>query len=255
MWDKVDSMLAKMTPVTLSQMRDIHLMDRLDFKFTAPVSLLPDLLEEMMSDFMVQKIDDKGIAPYATQYFDTSDFGFFVMHQNGKRNRQKIRIRSYIDSNLSFLEVKNKNNKGRTSKFRIPFDSQRVDSMDNLDKEKEFLADYSIFDVNSLTPTLENSFRRITLVNNDKTERITIDTNISFFNNKTNREERLDRLMVLELKQNGWMHSHFRDILSKLNIKKNSFSKYCIGIALTDSEVKYNLFKRKLIELNKLLNQ
>ena len=255
MWDKVDSILGRMTPISLSQMKDIHLMDRLDFKFAAPVDLLPDLLEKMESDFMVQEINDKRIAPYVTQYFDTSDMGFYVMHQNGKLNRQKIRIRSYVDSNLSFLEVKNKNNKGRTTKLRIPFDSQRVDSVEDFNEEREFLVNHSVFDVNLLVPALENSFWRITLVNNTKTERITIDTNISFFNSKTQRKERLDHLMVLELKQDDWTYSHFRDIVAKLNIRRNSFSKYCVGIALTDSGVKNNRFKRKLIKLNKLLNQ
>jgi len=255
MWDKVDSILARMEPITLHQMKDIRLMDRLDFKFVAPVSLLPDLLEQMESDFMVQEINDKRISPYTTQYFDTFDMGFFVMHQNGKLNRQKIRIRSYVDSNLSFLEVKNKNNKGRTTKLRIPFDSRRVDSINDFDEEKDFLANHSIFDVNSLVPALENSFQRITMVNNNKTERITIDLNIAFLNAKTQREEQLDRLMILELKQDGWTHSHFRDILADMKIRRNSFSKYCIGIALTDSEAKNNRFKRKLIRLNKLLNQ
>ena len=253
MWDKVDSILARMTPITLTQMKDIRLMDRLDFKFVAPVSLLPDLLEEMEAGFMVQEVNDKRIAPYATQYFDTPDLGYFVMHQNGKLSRQKIRIRSYIDSDLSFLEVKNKNNKGRTKKIRILSDFQRIDSIEDLNEKKDFLANHSVFDVNLLAPSLENSFRRITMVNNNKTERITIDTNLSFFNYKTNEKKQLDPLMVLELKQDGCVHSHFRTIVSNLNIKKSSFSKYCMGIVFTDSEVKYNRFKKKLIRLNKLL--
>ena len=255
MWDKVDSILRRMTPITLSQMNDIHLMNRLDFKFAAPVNLLPDVLEEMMPDFMVQEINNNRISPYFTQYFDTPDMGFYLMHQNGKLNRQKIRIRSYIDSNLSFLEVKNKNNKGWTNKFRIPFDSQRINSIEDLNGEKKFLANHSLFDVNSLIPALENSFRRITFVDNEKTERITIDTDISFFNYKTRREEQTGPLMVLELKQGGWSHSHFRDIMNKLIIRQNSISKYCLGIVLTDSGVKYNGFKKQLIQLNKFLNQ
>ena len=242
-----------MTPITLSQMKDICLMDRLDFKFVAPVSLLPDLLEEMESDFMVQDVDNKRIALYATQYFDTSDMGFFRMHQNGKLNRQKIRIRTYIESNSSFLEVKNKNNKGRTNKVRTPFFTQYVDSVDELNEEKNFIAEHSIFDFNSLVPSLENSFRRITLINNNKTERITIDTDISFFNYKTHNKKQIDSLMVLELKQNGFMYSPFRAITDRLEIRRHSFSKYCVGIVLTDSEVKYNNFKGKLIRINKLL--
>lgn len=255
MWDKVDSILARMTPITLPQMKEIHLMDRLDFKFVAPVSALPELLEEMESNFMVQEANDKRIAPYATQYFDTSDMGFYVMHQNGKLNRQKIRIRSYVDSDTSFLEVKNKSNKGRTTKLRIPSRVRRVDSMEELSEKRNFLASHSVFDVNSLVPVLENSFHRITLVNNKKTERITIDINLSFFNVKTCKKEHLNSFMILELKQNGLTHSHFRDILSKMRIKQSAFSKYCTGIMLTDADAKHNRFKKRLVTLNKLLNQ
>lgn len=255
MWDKIDSILARMNPITLSQMKDIRLMNRIDFKFIAPVSLLPDLLEEAEPDFMVQEIEDKRITSYVNHYLDTSDMGFFVMHQNGKLNRQKIRIRYYVESDLSFLEVKNKNNKGRTNKLRIPVHSQYIDSMKDLseENEREFLTSHSVFDVNSLIPTLENSFRRVTLVNNNRTERITIDTDLSFFNFKTQKKGHLNPFMILELKQDGPVHSHFRDILSKLNIKQSSFSKYCTGIVLTDSDVKYNRFKRRLITLNKLI--
>jgi len=255
MWDEVNSILTRMAPITLSQMKNIRLMDRLDFKFVAPVSLLPVLLGKMESDFMVQEVDNKRIASYATQYFDTSGMGFFLMHQNGKSNRQKIRIRSYIDSDISFLEVKNKNNKGRTAKFRIPFESRRVDSIEDLNEKKDFLANHTDFDVNLLAPALENTFSRITLINNDKTERITIDTLLSFSNSKTFNQGHLHPLMILELKQDGRTYSHFRDILSKLKVRQVSFSKYCIGIVMTDSDAKYNQFKRKLITINKLLNQ
>ena len=255
MWDKVDSVLARMTPITLPQMKDIRLMDRLDFKFVASAALLPDLLEEMESDFMVQEAHNTRMAPYSTQYFDTPDMGFYTMHQNGKLNRQKIRIRSYVDANESFLEVKNKSNKGRTKKIRVPFDFQRIDSIGELSEKKEFLTNHSIFDVNSLIPTLENSFRRITFANKNKTERITLDTNLSFFNSKTNERCDLEPFMILELKQNGYAHSHFHDIARKLNIKPTAFSKYCTGIVMTDSDAKYNRFKKRLILLNKLINQ
>ena len=255
MWDQVDALLNKMAPITLKQMNEISLMDRLDYKFAAPVALLPDILLEVADNYMVQEVDNKRISPYITQYLDTSDMGFYLMHLHGKLNRQKIRIRSYVASNLSFLEVKNKNNKGRTIKLRIPYHTQRVNSIEDINQGKEFLTHHSLLDVSMLIPSLENSFNRITLVNNEKTERITIDFNICFKNFKTQKEERLDRLMILELKQNGWTHSHFRDILTQMKIKRSSLSKYCLGIVLTDPNVKYNRFKRKLISLNTILNQ
>jgi hypothetical protein len=241
-----------MNTISLDEMADIRLMDRVDLKFVAPVSLLPLFLEDMLPYFKVQAIDDKRIAPYSTQYLDTPDLKMFVMHQNGKLNRQKIRIRSYIESNLSFLEIKNKNNKGRTSKKRIPVAFTQLASIRDLTEEIAFLDENSLFGSHTLEPALFNNFDRITLVNNKATERITIDLNLSFRNYKTGNEVSLDDLMVLELKQDGWQHSDFRDILFRSRIKPLSFSKYCMGTVLTNPGVKYNQFKRKCNIINKL---
>jgi hypothetical protein len=240
-----------MPSITLEEMRDIHLMDRIDSKFVAPVSLLPQLLEEMLPYFKVQINNGKRIAPYCTQYLDTPDLGLFIMHQNGKLNRQKIRIRSYVDSNLSFLEIKNKNNKGRTSKIRIPVHLSHIQSITDLN-DLRFLEEHSIFESYKLEPSLANNFNRITLVNNQATERVTIDLDLSFRNYKTGDTQSLDHLMVLELKQDGWQHSYFRDILNRLRIKQLSFSKYCMGSVLTNPNIKYNRFKKKWTIINKI---
>ena len=54
-----------------------------------------------------------------TLYFDTPDRQMYAEHQRGRKNRQKIRVRRYESSGVSFLEVKRKNNKGRTDKKRM----------------------------------------------------------------------------------------------------------------------------------------
>jgi VTC domain. len=244
--------VGKMTSITLEEMKSVHLMDRVDSKFVIPVMLLPKLLEEMVPYFKVQTKNGTTIAPYTTQYFDTSGLDMFLMHQNGKQSRQKIRIRSYVDSKLSFLEIKKKNNKGRTSKIRIPVESPFVNSVEELNAGKDFLDANSSFQSQSLVPVLNNDFYRITFVNNRKTERITIDINLSFRNLLTGDEKRFDNIVILELKQDGWQHSDFRDILMKLRVRKNSFSKYCMGTVSTNSNVKYNRFKSSLAKINKL---
>lgn len=249
---QVTAILEKMKPITLDEMKNIRLMDRIDSKYVAPTALLPKLLEEMKSYFKVQVINDKQIAPYTTQYLDTPDMGMFVMHQNGKLNRQKIRIRSYVDSEIHFLEVKNKNNKGRTKKIRVPIEISHINSIEDLNDNKDFLDEHSFFERVNLKPSLANDFQRITLVNNRATERITIDMNLSFQNYKTGNKIALDNVMILELKQDGWQHSDFRDILNDLRIKKIPFSKYCMGMVLTDPDIKYNRFKNRCSRINKL---
>ena len=51
--------------------------------------------------------------------FDTDDFAMYRIHQSGHTGRQKMRFRTYVSSDLQFLEVKTKNNHGRTKKKRI----------------------------------------------------------------------------------------------------------------------------------------
>ena len=253
MIEQIDLILKEITPITLDEMKNIRLMDRIDSKYVASVSLLPELLHKMIPFFMVQDIDGERIASYSTQYLDTPDLGMFVMHQNGKLNRQKIRIRSYVNSHLSFLEVKNKNNRGRTSKKRIQIEQSHLNSIHELVKEKEFLRNHSLFDTGQLLPSLSNEFSRITFVNNKATERITLDINLSFQNYSSGRDVNLGNLMILELKQDGCKHSDFRDILCELRIKQTSFSKYCMGTALTNPDSKYNRFKAKTKIINKLI--
>lgn len=252
MLTRFTAILEKMEPITLDEMKSIRLMDRIDSKFVAPISLLPQLLEEMNPYFKVQINNGKRIAPYTTQYLDTSNRDMFIMHQNGKLNRQKIRIRSYVDSEISFLEVKNKNNKGRTKKVRVPIDMSHINSIEDLNTKIEFLKEHSIFESLKLEPSLANTFNRITLVNNRSTERITIDLNLTFYNYKTGQKKELDKIMILELKQDGWQHSDFRDILMKLRVKKTSFSKYCMGLVYTNPDIKYNRFKGRCTRINKL---
>jgi hypothetical protein len=252
---EIQAVLEKMAAISLDEMAAIRLMDRIDSKFVAPVSLLPVLLEVMAPCFKVQVINDIRIAPYTTQYLDTPDLKMFVMHQNGQLNRQKIRIRSYVESNLSFLEIKNKNNKGRTKKTRVPVPQTYLASVEDLNDKKQFLEENSLFDSSNLKPSLSNTFKRITFVNNKATERITIDFNLSFRNCRTGNEAALEQLMILELKQDGWQHSDFRDILSRFRIKPTSFSKYCMGTVLTNPESKYNRFKGKWMTINKLIHE
>ena len=104
-------------------MSGISLMNRTDTKFVAGIERVRELLFMAKNDYFVQQTGGMRILSYYSVYFDTKTFDMYVAHQNGKLNRQKIRIRSYVDSGDNFLEVKTKNNRGRTDKKRIPVDT------------------------------------------------------------------------------------------------------------------------------------
>lgn len=175
----------------------------------------------------------------------------YYTHQAGHANRQKIRFRTYVDSNLQFMEVKTKNNHKRTKKKRMV-----VTDMDLSDDEKqEFLAKHLRYGVGTLIPAIQNQFDRITLVNKGKTERLTIDTNLRFHNLVTGTDRYMDNLVIVELKRDGLCYSPVLAMLNQLRIHPHGFSKYCMGSALTNHYLKVNRFKRKLIEVRKILGK
>ena len=116
----MNELLAGFDPITLEQMKGIKLMNRTDTKFITTIDRLEELLLNAQGQYFIQEIEGGRNMPYFTRYFDTPDCSMYVMHQNGKKTRQKVRVRSYVDSGLAFIEVKNKNNHGRTKKTLIP---------------------------------------------------------------------------------------------------------------------------------------
>src|SRR5438105_3236213 len=100
-------------------MDGVKLMNRTDTKFTFNLDQFEDILSDIIENYYVLEIDGKRISRYKTLYYDTTKLNLYIKHHNGELNRYKIRHRSYVESDIGFLEVKFKNNKGRTIKDRI----------------------------------------------------------------------------------------------------------------------------------------
>lgn len=244
-------LITDFAPITLEQMSSVKLMNRTDTKFVTTIEKLRLLLQMAQDDYYIQDIDGERNMMYDTTYFDTKNYDMYCQHQWGHTNRQKIRFRTYVSSNLQFMEVKTKNNKGRTKKKRI-----EVCDMDLHDETKrEFLDRTLRFDIDSLIPHMHNYFHRITLVNKAKTERLTIDTDLQFHCIQTDTDYNMGDLVIIELKRDGQVFSPVLEMLRKLRIFPHGFSKYCMGAALTNEELNVNRFKRKLIEIDKILTK
>lgn len=251
--------LSQMKPISLAEMESIKLMNRIDTKFVVNLDRLPLILQMAhQHGYFAQAINGIRIAKYDTLYYDTADLAMYTMHHNRHLRRQKIRIRKYLGSDLTFLEVKNKTNTGRTKKKRrqIPegdFPDNLTSALDNIPEVKAFVAEKSRFPVETLLPQLHTQFSRITLVNNAHTERLTIDFNLLWVNDATNRTMTFEKLMIIELKQDGLADSEMKDILQSLRIHPAKMSKYCIGVALTNPQAKLNRFKPKIRKIEKVV--
>ncbi len=240
------SALDSMRPILLSEMQSIKLMNRVDTKFAANINLLPEIIRLASDSYRVQVVNGLPVSSYDSVYFDTSDIDMYLKHHNRKLKRQKIRTRRYVDSDLNFLEIKNKTNKGRTHKLRIEIGNSDFKDFSENKSAIDFINNEAHYEHSDLIPHLQSAFSRITLVNNEKTERLTIDTNLYFQNIQTSSSVSLPNLMVIELKQDGVYNSQMKQILQKLRVKPVSISKYCIGMSLTTPSIKNNRFKNKL---------
>lgn len=243
---KMNGILGTYDPISLDEMKKVRLMNRTDIKYVTTVPRFEALLQEAKAVYFVQSANGQFIMPYYTLYYDTADFDMYREHLRGRKKRQKIRIRSYEASKQSFLEVKNKNNKGRTDKIRMPVHPDESTGFE------EFITAHSDYPFATLFRRIENRFSRITLVNRNFTERLTIDMQLRFHNLVTDQVCSMDELVVIELKRAGNIYSPITEMLHRLHIPPAKFSKYCMGMALTDAHLRYNRFKPRLRMIDKM---
>ena len=247
----MNEILGQFAPISLEEMSGIRLMNRIDTKFVTTIPVLMRLLEMAQKEYWAQEIAGERNMKYDTTYYDTEGFDMFYVHQSGHTNRQKLRFRTYVSSNLQFMEVKTKNNHGRTKKKRMKVTDMNLDEREKLD----FLHQHLRYEREELIPAIRNNFNRITLVNKAKTERLTIDSNLQFFNLVSGVNRHMGDLVIVELKRDGLCYSHVLEMLRQLRVFPHGFSKYCMGSALTNDQLQVNRFKPKLIDVEKILNR
>lgn len=245
MINTIEPIINQFSSISLIEMNSVSLMKRTDTKFVINKYQLAIVLESIKNNYKVLEIDANRIMSYSSLYFDTLENKFYNDHHNGKKNRTKIRQRKYIESDLCFLEIKQKNGKGETNKSRIQVNDFEKD-LTNI--SKEFIANTTNKEYN-LVPSLWNGFNRITLVNLASKERVTIDLNLSY--NINDVKKGFENLVIIEVKQERFNRKS--EIIKSLkSIRQNpySISKYCIGMISLYNDLKYNLFKKKLIKIN-----
>lgn len=252
--ENIRSLVEQLPPITLDEMKSIRLMKRTDTKFVTNINTLARLLQMCQGHYYAQRVNDDPISPYTTLYFDDPErHEMFRRHQAGHRPRMKVRARTYINGGISFLEIKKKDNHGKTRKKRI-----QVPSIEAVMDERfgeEFLTEQTGYTWNDICPTVRNFFNRITLVNYEKTERLTIDFDLRFFNYETQLEETMGEAVIIELKRDGRVPSPILPLLRELRVHQNGFSKYCIGTVVTNPNVRVNNFKMKLHDIRKIVNK
>lgn len=248
--EELHSILSSFDSISLEEMDGVKLLNRIDTKYTFCPENINALILSLNSTYRILEIKGNRTNRYQTLYFDTPNYQLFLDHHNERVNRYKLRFRKYVDSNLSYLEMKFKTAKERTDKKR----TRKEDiEMQLSDSSLKFIEKHLKRAAPDFVPVLWNSFMRLTFVHKLFPERLTIDIGLEFSSCKTGEIVPLPTLVVAEVKRDkATAHSDFVQMMKKEGVREVGFSKYCIGALLLNKKLKYNRFKAQLLKLNKL---
>ena len=94
-----------MRPITLGEMKEVKLMNRIDTKYLVTSDELLAILQGVREHYYAQEVEGNRLSPYSTVYYDTEDLRMYIIHHDRHLVRDKVRVRTYVDSNLTFCEV------------------------------------------------------------------------------------------------------------------------------------------------------
>ena len=192
----------RFSAITLADMDRVALMNRTDTKFILTKEQLENVFQAIREEYHCLEVEGVRDSQYQSLYLDTIDNQFYNDHHRGKINRIKIRVRKYVESNLHFLEIKQKGKRGRTAKSRI-----RISDFESWqDRASLGFLEETLKRQFKLQASLWNQFRRITLVNKTERERVTVDMDLSFDDDI--RSVAINKLAIVEVKQHGFNRKH-----------------------------------------------
>lgn len=240
-----------LSPISLDELvNQAAMMCRVDRKYVLTREEVNPLLFALDPHTRVLNIDGKAPQPYQSTYFDTPEMRSFNQAVHKRRRKFKIRTRTYVASQMAFLEVKATGARGVTVKERIPYDFEAAMHAHLLDEVRPWLeeqltkAGQPAGTGDSLQPIMWGSYNRTTLLMADGTGRATFDTELDWqnahgayisepdmviFETKSgSRPSELDRLL--------WSHGH----------RPAKISKFGTGMAALDPRLPHNRWNRVL---------
>jgi hypothetical protein len=241
--------LARLAPIALDELVErASLQTRIDRKYVVPAAALEGLLADLDPGTRVLEIDRLRDFRYESVYFDTPALTSYWMAARARRKRFKVRTRTYVDSQSTFLEVKTKGARSATVKDRLEYspDERGEVSRAGYDYTWSTLeeAGFDELEPTILVPTLITRYERTTLFLPGSASRATIDTGLRWV---IDEEHPLDRpdIAIIETKSGSrasdvdrllWSHGH----------RPATISKYGTGLAALRDDLPSNKWSRIL---------
>lgn len=220
-----------------------RLQTRRDRKYLLPIADAVRLLELLADDARVLTIGDMRSFRYRSVYLDTPDLSSYLASARGRPSRWKVRVRSYVDTGGSVLEIKRRDRRGRTVKVRRVHPAGQGHRLD--DAGREFIAGCPEIagQASSLRPVLQTEYRRSTLLLTEG-DRVTIDLGLcSTAMDRSNVG--LAGMAVVETKSQGSPCLADR-LLWSLGHRQVRVSKYGTSLAALFPELPSNRWTRAL---------
>ena len=231
-------------PVTLAQLDEAQLHDRQESKVILRSDDVPDALQRLAEEYFILEHNGERLQGYCNEYFDTAELRNYHEHHNQKGQRRKLRYRTYLNSDITYFEVKN-NVRGRTVKERRR--SERPNGK-LLPKDAVFFFKQTGRPPSALVPSLRVDYQRILLVKHDFSERVTIDIDLRFTSAQGSVE--IPALSICEFKQPKL--DRRSPAMIAMDRRPQNFSKYCMGLASCDPGLRRNRFKKVFRNLDAL---
>lgn len=254
----LDLVARQFEPISLDELNDLAaLQTRRDRKYVLDMVEAAQLVQwlRLTGDARVLEVCGQRANLYDSVYLDTRELACFRMAVQKNRHQFKVRMRSYVDSGISFLEVKTKSASGHTVKNRIPWEDGLcpIDGDGGMEFIHECLAasasdrrparDESVQRLDML-PSLRTRYRRMTIHLPGPNIRLTLDQDLHWFAPNYSFTWRSDQVIV-ETKSAG--HPSFADHhLWDMGHRPLPSSKYAAGIALVHPDLPRERWSRTI---------
>ncbi len=246
-------LVGRFAPLSLAELDDsAALQTRVDRKYLVSLDELAVILDEMDPGTRVLEIDGERSFSYESVYFDTPGLSSYLGAARRRRDRFKVRTRTYVDSGSCWVEVKTRGARGATVKTRQEHAAGSADTLPTPSWEfaSGALGGDRVAELDGpMAPTLVSTYRRATLHVPGRlggpASRTTIDTDLVWTDPRTGREHPLGGLAVVETKT-GSAASATDRLLWRHGIRPVRISKYGTGMAVLHPELPAQPWRRVL---------
>ncbi len=237
--------VSRLPLISLDDLNDAAaLQQRVDRKYILDEDQLSAMIQALATRLAALEIANQRSFSYESVYFDTPTFDSYLSAAYKRRNRFKVRTRSYLDSGSTMLEVKTRGARNATVKTRQEYGFRN--------RALVVPESYGFIDAATgrvglgaqLSPVLMTEYERITLVDLDDIARLTIDADLRC-TDWANNEMQLDGKYVVETKSAGPPSSADRWLWSS-SIRPTKISKFGTSLAVLNPELPSNKWHRTI---------